>query len=363
MVMLPRPGGLYGTPPFNPGDTAIIDRLRQGNIYNPVGAAGPDLLEPMPTLDESGVEEFESETPAYDALVELMGARPEYEGPGVLRRIAASMMALRDPRLAMAVMQETPREILDWERQIEGATSAAELEQRQEDLRRRRETGETERMRAETANARLEFDRLKHENPQLEIIKPESGNYKIYNPADGSITETEFSVGDITPQEEAELRVKTEQQITDIRRGRTREEIAQRGEEQRKTVRERAEETRRTARERPRGTTGAQELERRRAIANRAQEYILRNPEMADFIEVDMSSGEVTIKPAADRWFRSDFTPEQRQEAIDAIFGEDTGDEPAPETDRVIVEKDGRRFSLPKNQLEQAIAQGYKQVS
>ena len=307
-------GGDFRTPPIVPEEgPGMIDRLRQTNIFNPQqGATG--MYDPNMYMNQGAPEPMES--PAYDALAGLLEDRPEYEGPGMLKKIAASMMALNDPRLAMALLHQPDQELVDWQSQVGTAQKAAELEER---TQRTRAATESAGRRATTAEERLDFD--------IEKFAAE------LSPADKQILELEqIDARGANVMEQIEARAAAARETGDERHANTLEAIAERAKEARVTAGTRGEQARETAthreeerkRLRPTGVaSGAKSLERRRAIANRAQEFVTRNPEMEEFIEVDMSSGEVKIKPSAEGgWFSDAFTPEQRQEAIDAIFPE-----------------------------------------
>jgi len=300
------------TPPIASQGQSMFDRLRQSNIFNPPPQASGGY-DPNMYMNQAGPQQME--TPAYDALSGLLGERPEYEGPGMLKKIAASMMALNDPRLAMALLHQPDPALIDWQNQVGTAQKAAELEEK---IQKTKSGTEAAGRRATTAEERLDFDREKFE---AELT-----------PADKQILELEkIDRRSENVLEQIESRAAAARETGDERHANTLEAIAERAREARVTAGTRGTEARETAthreEERKRlrptagGTSGAQSLERRRSIANRAQEHLARNPELEKFIEVDMSSGKVTIQqPDEGGWFSDSFTPQQRQDAIDAIF-------------------------------------------
>jgi hypothetical protein len=119
--------------------------------------------------------------------------------------------------------------------------------------------------------------------------------------------------------------------------------------------------------------------QQRQQIQNNYEQIIRENPAYDEFFEVDANTGRIGLveenegdggflgfgaSPALDKPTRDLLlqrlnagvnTPRSTSTTTPVIGG-------ASSNDRITVEKDGKQFSLPKSQLQQAIAQGFKEV-
>jgi len=309
------------SPPIVPEGPSVIDRLRQTNIFNPQqGGAG--MYDPNMYMNQGAPEPMES--PAYDALAGLLEDRPEYEGPGMLKKIAASMMALNDPRLAMALLHQPDQELVDWQSQVGTAQKAAELEER---TQRTRAATESAGRRATTAEERLDFD--------IEKFAAE------LSPADKQILELEqIDARGANVMEQIEARAAAARETGDERHANTLEAIAERARETRTSATHRAEETRETQRLKP-TTTGATQLERGRSVLNNAQEVLARKPEWGDYVNVTDDGVKIEDAGYGSYWGGApELTPEVRQEIVEAIYGGGTQEMAPAEGEQEVMEKE-----------------------
>lgn len=115
------------------------------------------------------------------------------------------------------------------------------------------------------------------------------------------------------------------------------------------------------------------ETQKKQGQINKANQIVSEHPELKDYIIFEHSKSGVPegvhVRPPG--WFDTPlgYKESERMRAYNLLFGgqapvvnNDKGVIPPPEADKIIVEKDGKRFKLPKTQLQEAIKQGYKQV-
>lgn len=328
----------------------FTDRLRMSQVFQPQES----LYNPQMYTQPSPVE-----MPATESYMELLGERPDYEGPGMLRKVAASMVALNDPRLAMAALQQPDQELVDWQGKVDAAQKGAEAEQVIRQMQERARGTDVDIFGAQTRAGRLLLDMDKF----AQELTPEEEH---------ALELEKINLRGENAMEQIQARADAARQQGDARHAQVLEQLAQRAadasalEGQRQTGRMTLEEERQ---KRPQRAGSQTDTQRRRDQANRAMSIIRNDPIAAAHVEVDPTTGEVSIADVgAGRLWGGDpeLTQEKYNELYDAIFNPDAATNvpqaAAPPTGRVVVMKDGQQFTVPAEQLEQAIAEGYTKV-
>jgi hypothetical protein len=217
---------------------------------------------------------------------------------------------------------------------------------------------------------------FKAKNPNMRIVASRGGNFMGVNPQTGETTDLGIPVGNLSERDRLELTQdnaverltlsdEMRRALAETMHGYRLTEIGARGDE--------ARQTKVTAPGiNPKPENASQTRIRQ---INAARELINTRPELAPFIKLD-DKGFVLTTPNPDAFFKGNKgpTPEQYEEIRKFIYEKsnelpktetdkvETTKETKPENETVIVEKDGKKFKLPKNQLQDAISQGYKQV-
>lgn len=210
---------------------------------------------------------------------------------------------------------------------LEGQISAkdrANFDLKRADLERKRAYGEQnldikrggqdiQQQRADTAD-------WKARNPGFKVLPTKGGTVKLYNPASGETHDTGADAGTLAREEELALTGK--QRMEEIgARGKIQKELGiQRGEQGLANIAARTagqKEIKSMAPEKPMLPT------QERVQQNiRARQLINSNPELAEFVDVDPTTGSFTVKPPSEGYFgKSGPSPEQYQQIQDMIFG------------------------------------------
>jgi hypothetical protein len=230
------------------------------------------------------------------------------------------------------------------------------------------------------------------------VIPVRGGNVIVVNPQTGEALDTGISSGMLTEEERINLsgekrleqigaqgteRRKTQEMIGD----QALERIGARGEESRKTKQTIPGKAASATSAEDRGLSPTQQ---RAEHQNRVNQLVLEAPELADYVSLDPNTKGVVIEEPYNpekHWSwqkKGKPTQEEYDEIYEYVYGKprekravaqpvapparpETKTEPAKKaaapSDKVIVQdKNGRKYSLPANQLQEAIKQGYTQV-
>jgi len=366
----PNPLGdtYYGTPDTIEGpesEPGFTDRLRMSSIFGDGGDSDPNM----------------QAMPQTESLMALLGEQPESQGPGMLKKIAASMIALNDPRLSMELLQQPDQALVDWQNQVDAAQQAAEAEQTMRDFQDIAVGRGLEGKRAETASARLTLDELKQQNPQMQVVKTEGGNYMLINRTTGETKDSGIAVGTLTPEDEAELKIETETTLIGKRAAAARKTTKmgqERGAEIAKTGREHGaglaeagrEHAAGIAREKatsPKTETGAAQKKRIQDALNKPE-----NKELRKWFEITGSGVRIKDVDEVDKPFNFPFLGKnreeldapielERQEAYELLYGaEDTVTGPIETEGKIRVRApDGVEGNWP---ADKPIPEGFTRV-
>jgi len=330
-------------------------------------------------------ELYQPDTRATDKLYEMLEQIPERNKPGLLRKIAASVAGLSSggPKAADQMLYapyykqlqefETkfkPTEAVAQQerlqnvnlRQIASSVLANEAAQRRLDIQ-----SQDANTRARRADIYAKFTDWKMQNQDWDIVKTEGGNYMLINKTTGETKDSGIPTGTLDELQELNLNIQARKDIARIPR----------------TVISSGTTTSVTT---PAPPTPNQEQIRR---FNKALELYNSRPDLRPYIQLDPSTNAFEIaEPREGGFFRSGVPKDKIDEINRLILEQETPAprtttsqsnrtsttggapskpvipvrEPTPQPGRIIVEKDGKRFSLPATQREQALKQGYKEV-
>lgn len=335
------------TPPIQAQGQNPLEQLRLMQIMG--GGTPPNQGSPTP-MSAQGINPpmmggYQPETGATDRFNEMLQNYPESENRGMLEKIALSMMALNDPRLVQQIMQQPSQEQEAWSAQIGPAQAAAGLEGSSNVNMRQianmiltgRQAGE----KIEISRAAQELNEWKAQNPNMQLKTREDGMIVGISPLDPTqVVETGVKSGDLSDQEKEDARIELEEAKET---GRVSRAATATGEKKAAAT---LQEER--LRGRPTKTTGAQSLEERRAISNRAQKIKNENPEWAKYIKIDGDEVTVTApRGMLRRKIGGGLTRDMRQQILDAIYpdGESSSEEvmekPIPDGSGIAISRDG----------------------
>lgn len=419
---LPSQGGITGSMPFELPGSSNFDMF---NPQRPqpmdFGATTGDI---PPTLPQSGANDIASrmaslytpETAASDRYNQLIGEYPQREKPG-LWRTAASILTALGPgghEMGMQVAEQPFRQKMeDWKTKIGPAGSAATLERHTNANERQMAyqtasielRGEADKARAAKDEARTKIMEDRAQVYRLKSIRPNvkfdfSGPEVIMTDSTGKIERTGISTGSLSDADKFEM----QQEHALERIGATGDE-ARKTEDLRQTGREGLAEqkgwvvynvpdpanpgqqkaiqynpqTREVADLPMPGAvskpgSGTESTENATQSAKRqfsnARRLVLSRPDLARFLTVKKGDFGLKGKPS----------PAQLKEINDAIYGTSnnmgssapTGNKVPPTmtpdiasripAGRVAMFKDGQTVTIPQDQLQQAIEEGYVQV-
>lgn len=242
-------------------------------------------------------------------------------------------------------------------------------------------TKDKNQLDAENKAKRTAVYEFKAKNPGMKFIPVKGGNYMFSDPITGDMHDTGIPSGTMTQEEEINLRgdnreeqIKLQgknqlaniganiigrKEIAGINNKGNLDEIAARGKEARETKNINFTKT-----ELPTQTRVKQ--------VNTARQLINTNPELAPFIKFDADGNFSIVQPG--KTFSGNPTgpsTEQFKKITESIYGttpsyftEGSGksETKVDTSDKVKVSKDGKEFFLPKDQLAEAVKQGYKEV-
>jgi len=240
----------------------------------------------------------------------------------------------------MQMLNAPSRERQDWTAQIGPAEEAARFEQ---SLASQNANRRLEQVRLGVSQGRLKLDQLIQQNPKMDLIETEGGNYTLINPITGETKDTGVALGSLSPVDKAELEVKTATDIAVARQGEVRTTAEQQHgyrtteETQEQAGRETLVNMRRRHAielEKLKQTDDIEtmsESDRARFITNNAREALARHSEWKDYINIT-DDGVVTIKPigtgtALGRFFGGapELTKAVRDQIVKFIYGTSGG--------------------------------------
>lgn len=359
---------------------------------------------------------------ASDRFNELATGMPAYEKPGLGRTIAAALSAFGPGghKTGQEVMNfNNDRNMTDWKNQIGPAQQAATLE-RQTNVNERtlayQQVSQELRARADADKAanneksaairqqRADIYEFKAKNPNMKLIIPKGGNIQAFDPSTGHTIDLKIPTGTLSETDKINLNQENALDRQDNAAGNTRktEGIKQAGREKLKGM---------PTPKREGSVTDKEEspAQTRTRYYNSAQTLTNTEPELAPFIRIE-PGGRFTIEaPGGENFFGSQKGPtkEQYDKINKFIYGEDLKKTPSsadlvggsntninplvsaaaksptiptstsPVTPnstpnslppmklnaqgRVrIIGPDGKKVTVPKEQLEEAMKQGYK---
>jgi len=362
--------------------------FRMRNIFGlpPTGSPQePDIIttppiraqQETPKIDVFGGD-FEPQSRASNEAYELLKNMPIREKPSVARRIGASLVniGMGPEATEQSLYGPYNREMLDWKMKFEPMMDIANQERyynanmrqlaqtiltdqyRQKQLELQKEIEERRREVAEAQIAR-DTQRTEIAERRLNLLLPEAE--RLQRQLDNSLAQI-AARGDEARRTQAQS-------------------ISQRGAETRKTQSERitqqAEETRRTQAERiaqrPKvsttGTTAQSETQRKQGIINRANELVRQNPALKDYIIYNESTKLPEFKNVEGRrgifgmGAKPGLTPEKIKQYNDYLNGNPTNISTTPDEGKVeMLKPDGTRVRIKREDLQKAIAAGYKEI-
>lgn len=337
-------GDMYRTPPFVPEPSPTFPT-------GPVAAEAPimDPTQPVEPMD-AGIDLsqlYQPETAASQRFEQLMNQMPVREKPGKLRKLGASLIAIKNPKLAEHFMY-APFEhgMEDWKEKMGPAYQAAGLE-RQENIQRRILTGESVRARQAERKIDIQEKRanvyaLKQQNPNMKIFTPKGGNVQVFDPATGELKDTGIPSGTLT--EADKIALGSEERIKQIKEQGTQRtmNIAAKAEADAENqnwtdytlpggrmiqVNPDTGEAREV-----KGVTGAQKpttpaksgaasspSQQQTSFINKAQQFKIANPKLARWIQI--KGRQVTITPPASGMFGKGPTEQEYAQIQKALIG------------------------------------------
>lgn len=298
----------------------MMEQMRMSGMFQPQPMPTPP--QQMPQLNP--LESYQPQTGAADRFGEMVGNYPQQGDNSIMQKIALSMMALSDPRLAAQLGNQPTREQQDWQAQIGPAQSAAQMENQSNqgmqlyldrlrrgdqadvrlgqagrgmDIRETVEEGRGTRAQ-KTLDARVEASALDTERDIASAALAESGRVGRADTAEeGRVDRQERGIGaGITAADVASTRRKDAAELS--------AEAAM----ERRLV--------------PSTTAGETPAAKSKARLNRADEVLARNPEYDKFITRRGTT--LTIKPWKDPWFTgptAGLTKEEYDAVVNEIYG------------------------------------------
>lgn len=344
-------------------------------------------------------ELYHPETTASDRFSKTIDEYPSREAnkPSTLRRIGAGLIGARFGGKAGFDYADQPFEekLTDWKNRVAPQQASAGLERQQNvnertlayqtvanELRQHAQDAKNknDEINANIRQHRAEIYDFKAKNPNMKIVVTKGGNVQAINPQTGEAHDTGIPSGSLTEldkmnltQEHAIERIgatgEENRETAGTKHGYTMSEIGARGEQ--------ARETKGT----PSSATGKGELPTQTRVrqASAARQLANSRPDLAKFIKLG-NGNDFSISPPAQGGFFSAAGPtkEQYDEINNTIYGSgqpaiqqpsrtgapNTATNTPAQTGRIkVVDKDGKAFTVPAEQLEEAKKQGYKQVS
>lgn len=352
---LQLPGNTIGAvPQEDPIENNILRMLREANLFGPSQPEPqqPMMGQPMGQPPDMGGMEY----PAGDRFNEMIGQYPGQDEPGMMTKIAASMIGLNNPQLAMQLMQQPSQAQREWQQQIGPAQAAATNERLtgQGDIRLgqadvRLGQGQQRIDETEAHNRATEaIAKFKIDNPNRRIVTLDDGSIVGINPTNPTDVVDVPGVENLSYEDKQKILQEHRIEMFDMQqagrkelqgagitaaskrasdRARDAAVRQQTGILSRAAAAKLAEENRQT---RPRGSTRSQ-ADIRTGRVNRATQVLASNPEYEKFISIDGTR--VEIKPWKDRsrWAGIEWsggtgiTEAEYNRVVDSIFVEDTG--------------------------------------
>lgn len=402
----------FGPPPM--GNDLPVQGGFGGNMQpppiNPFGAANPMGQPGMESPDEYNVSDRMKElyTPEHDAsdkLSALIDAYPQREKAGMLKKIATAIVGgIQGPQAALT-MFDRPHQtaVEDWKNKVGPTSRAAELERGNnanertlayntvaQELREQaqRHTEAKDAEKAKIAQQRADVYQYKAEHPNMGF-NVKGPTVLVTDPATGKVTDTKIPTGNMSTLDKLHLQHELKGEEIEQKGDIDSRHIAERGDESRKTVETRGDEARKTKSTVSGSAKGAgnkDELPTQTRVRqfNAARQLWNTRPELRPFIKVgNPASNDFSVTPPGTNLFGKSTGPsaEQYKEIQDAVYGKGaipinqpgrTGKEtpgappakkphvPPATDDRVTVSKGGKKFSIPRAQIEQAKSKGYK---
>ncbi len=214
-------------------------------------------------------------------------------------------------------------------------------------------TEESNRIRAN----RADIYRYKALNPDLKFMISRGGTIHGFNPRTGESFDTGVDSGTLSDQDKLELLGTQHMEEIGARGDISRDLLNTRGQQSLEQIAARTAGTKEINAAKPEKTEPANQTKVRQNIT--AHELVNKHPELARYItfngdgtfSVSKNADEITKKQINDVVYGTKPTTSKSSTTSKSTGG-----------DRITVTKDGKQFSLPKSQLQDAIKQGYKQV-
>ena len=379
---MPTFPGSYQTPPFNPSSSPIAPNFptdinfgmgqQQEDEEDWIGRRIAELYQPQNTMQQ---------------IVQQMFANmPQRTEPGRWRKIGAAIagMGTENPYESAQTMAYGPynMQMKDWEARLDPAMKGAQLEAGynqnarimaeqtlQRELQRRRDI-ETERKNRASEELRARSETTREKRAAVYAFKAQNPNWEFKTQADGSIVainpqdptrsiNTGIQSNELSDADKLALQLDMRLKVAERQGQIAKENIAATAAEAR------------TTKATPPGRAPAPEsaIERMRARSDRAQQARIEHPEWAKFIGIG-SNNEVVIMPPG----RNGPTAAVYKQIEQYMSGTGGGISPTglvsgaksfgatPTGKTMMTSPDGKRGYVPNNQVEAALAQGYKKV-
>lgn len=225
--------------------------------------------------------------------------------------------------------------------------------------------------RIDINQAKVELARWKAENPQGQIFAPKGGNVTLINRLTGEATDTGIPTG--TLSEADRIALTGEQKLTQIGAEGTQKRLTagMTGQQAMDRIAARgaqARETKQTVPGKAPGSTSANKpmspSQQKVAQQLRANQALQEHPEWAGYIHQDPNTGMIQVDPPSEPgWFAKGLDVNTRNSIINYLnSAPGTSTTNAPSGTVIVQDKKGQKYSLPAEQLQDAIKQGYTQV-
>jgi len=191
---------------------------------------------------QSPLDRFEPETRSTERFNRLLDEYPERNKPGIFRKLGAGIVGIGGgdkEEVDTALYGPYKRELEDWKTKAGPFGNAANLE-RQGNINERQLVYQTEQARTSgrradiaeseaerraregesrnaVAQARLQLDRFKAENPGSKILAPKGGTIKFVNPVTGVVKDTGINTGTMTDEDRINLEIEGRESVARIR--------------------------------------------------------------------------------------------------------------------------------------------------
>lgn len=351
--------------------SSFIEQLRQNNLFTD---QNPNPLQPpnMNTFDPSST---------FRNLFPLVAGERQKD-----RDLQLQLARMRQPQLGnigRSMMQpEQPPPNVVFDRRGDSADEFArdilnppERGFKFQQLRQKRDIAEegldVKRGDQQIRQQRADVYDFKAKNPSMKFAFPKGGNILAINPLTGETHDTGMSTGTMTEEDKQYLLGEQKQQEIGSRGAEAANVANIRNRGALEAVKARGEQTRQTNEAKP--TKELLPTQQRAAQTNAARQLANTDPDLGKFVNIN-PDGTFNIEQPGTSFFGRPTGPtlDQFKQIQDKIYGTPKSEKdiklpadekkPTKNDEKVMVTKDGKKFNLPKSQLDDAVKQGYSLV-